>query len=432
MPELFVGMRGNRRMAFRSSNTALLDQVSVLWRRTQTFFGFAVIAFLLTACGGDTGNRSSIPTPGGYGVGGVDAPNEGDFVRPAHMEGREPVRVAMLLPLTGQNRAAQKVAKSILDAAQLAIFDASDRNLLLMPKDTMGTPDGAEAAARSAIKEGAEIILGPLFSESVVSVVPVAQAANIPIVAFSTDRNVSGPGTYLLSFLPEQEVERITDFAVLSGHTQFAAMIPSTLYGDRVLRSFHESVSQRYGSVVQTERYTQSVDAMFEPAKRLAQIKNYQAVLLPEGGTHLRGLAPLLPYFDVDPRKVKFLGTGLWDDPTIGREPTLIGGWFAAPPPASRKSFAERFESTYGRKPPRIASLGYDAVGLSAVLARQPQGYRFTNESLTNPNGFNGVDGIFRFHADGSTERGLAVIEVAEDGFKVVSPAPTTFEAATF
>jgi hypothetical protein len=181
------------------------------------------------------------------------------------------------------------------------------------------------------------------------------------------------------------------------------------------------------------ERYSQSVDAMFEPARRLAQIPDFQAVLLPEGGTNLRGLAPLLPYFDVDPRVVKFLGTGLWDDRDVGREPTLVGGWFAAPPPDARAAFAERFNASFGRNPPRIASLGYDAVGLAAVLARsgRVEG-RFSEDALTNPNGFTGIDGIFRFMPDGSTERGLAVIEVKQDGFEVISPAPSTFQRSSF
>ena len=47
-----------------------------------------------------------------------------------------------------------------------------------------------------------------------------------------------------------------------------------------------------------------------------------------------------------------------------------------------------------------------------------------------DPNGFAGVNGIFRFNADGTSERGLAVLEVQPDGFHVVSPAPKTFQPA--
>ncbi len=388
-------------------------------------------AFVAACGGGGTGPQRGPDY--GRGPTGDGQVSEDGALRPHHMSGREPIRVAMLLPLSAPTKDAQDVAQALLDAAQLAIFDASNPSLLLIPKDTQGSDAGAKAAARQAIDEGAEIILGPLFSSSVAAVTPVATKRGVPVVAFSTDRDVARPGVYLLSFLPEYEVDRITQYAVVSGYSRFAAMIPQTAYGQRVLNAFEQSVVGSAAYLIQTEQYFQSVDAMFEPARRLAAINDFDAVLLPEGGTNLRGLAPLLPYFDVDPREVKFLGTGLWDDPTLGREPSLVGGWFAAPPPQARTAFAERFESAFGRMPPRIASLGYDSVGLAAALAGQLDSTdRFSEAALTNPNGFTGVDGIFRFLPDGSTERGLAVIEVTPRGFSVIDPAPTTFEQPAF
>ncbi len=392
--------------------------------------GALAIGALLVGCGSpgpsDGPDFSRAPQ-------GEEIQRDDGVLKPHHMAGRDPIRVAMLLPLSAAAKDAQNVAQSLLDAAQLAIFDASNPNLLLIPKDTQGTESGAKAAAEQAIEEGAEIILGPLFSTSVAAVTPVAASYGVPVVAFSTDRDVSRPGVYLLSFLPEYEVERITQYAVVNGYSRFAAMIPQTAYGQRVLDAYEQSVTGSAAFLTSTEQYYQSVDAMFEPARRLAAINDFDAVLLPEGGTNLRGLAPLLPYFDVDPRQVKFLGTGLWDDPTLGREPSLVGGWFAAPPPRARTAFSERFESAFGRKPPRIASLGYDSVGLAAALAGQLDATdRFSEAALTNPNGFTGVDGIFRFLPDGSTERGLAVIEVTANGFRVIDEAPNTFEQPAF
>ncbi len=410
----------------------MMSSLNTKWSAAVKTAALSVLfAMVLAACGGPSGPQRG-PDYGRLPP-SEEIPGEDGTLTPHHMGGRDPVRIAMLLPLTAPSKDAQNVAQALLDAAQLAVFDASNPNLLLIPKDTQGSESGARAAAEQAIEEGAEIILGPLFSTSVAAVTPVATSRGVPVVAFSTDREVARPGVYLLSFLPEYEVERITEFAVVSGYSRFAAMIPQTAYGQRVLSAFEQSVIDRAAFLIQTEQYYQSVDAMFEPARRLAAINDFDAVLLPEGGTNLRGLAPLLPYFDVDPRQVKFLGTGLWDDPTLGREPSLVGGWFAAPPPQARTAFADRFQASFGRKPPRIASLGYDSVGLAAALSIQLDSTdRFSEAALTNPNGFTGVDGIFRFLPDGSTERGLAVIEVTADGFKVIDPAPQTFEREAF
>jgi hypothetical protein len=170
----------------------------------------------------------------------------------------------------------------------------------------------------------------------------------------------------------------------------------------------------------------------------------FDALVLPAGGNEVRELAPLLAFYDVDPGRVKLLGTWLWDDPSLGREPTMVGAWFAAPPPESRTAFVDRFAKLYGRQPSRLATLGYDAVALAAVLARRtenvtvvagatptetstPSPTPYSIEALTSVNGFAGMDGIFRLLPDGRTERGLAVLEIRRDGIAVVDPAPQSF-----
>ena len=98
---------------------------------------------------------------------------------------------------------------------------------------------------------------------------------------------------------------------------------------------------------------------------------DFQAVVLPEGGKRLLSVAPLLAYFDVDPREVRFLGTASWEDLKPGSEPSLRGGWFTAPSPELWLSFRTRYQETFGAEPPRLASLAYDATALAAVLARR-------------------------------------------------------------
>ena len=153
----------------------------------------------------------------------------------------------------------------------------------------------------------------------------------------------------------------------------------------------------------------------------------YDAVFMPEGGLALRNLAPLLPYFDIDPRRVKFIGTGLWDDPTLSQEPPLHGGWYAAAPNKNWSGFAARYEKTYDAAPPRLASMAYDAVSLAARLAAFATEAPFRTELLTDPNGFNGIDGIFRLKPGGLNERGLAVQEVTRAQSREISRPPASF-----
>ena len=154
---------------------------------------------------------------------------------------------------------------------------------------------------------------------------------------------------------------------------------------------------------------------------------SFDSVMIAEGGEHLRAIAPLLPYYDVDTRKIQVLGTSLWDDPALGTEPSVVGGWFAAPDPTQRAAFVSRFKALTGHPPHGFAGLGYDAAALAAVLARGPTGPDFSVAALTAEQGFAGVNGIFRFLPDGLSEHGLAVLEMERNQFKVLDPAPTAF-----
>jgi ABC-type branched-subunit amino acid transport system substrate-binding protein len=151
-------------------------------------------------------------------------------------------------------------------------------------------------------------------------------------------------------------------------------------------------------------------------------------VLIAQGGVVLRAIAPTLASDGMTPDKAKYLGTGVWLDETIGKEPMMDGGWFAAPAPGSDAAFVTKYKNNFGDAPPKLAALAYDAVSLVAALSDGKPYERFTQAALTNPNGFTGVDGIFRFTTEGGAERGLAILGVTPDGFTVVAPAPATFQ----
>ena len=155
------------------------------------------------------------------------------------------------------------------------------------------------------------------------------------------------------------------------------------------------------------------------------------AVLVPVAPPRLSAALAALAAAGIDNKSAQFLGTGVWDVPTIGSDAMARGAWYAAPDPARRADFERRFLATYGRPPNRLATLAYDGVALAANLARLKPGGDFSAEAITNPNGWSGVDGIFRFLPDGRSERALAVIEVQSGHNAVVSPAPTTFTRPT-
>jgi branched-chain amino acid transport system substrate-binding protein len=342
-----------------------------------------------------------------------------------------PARVALLLPFSSPSAENRALAEALEKSAELALLDSKNANLLLMPRDDGGTPEKAAAAAEKAIDDGAEIIIGPLFAQAVTAVAPIARAHHVPVIGLSSDRSVGGDGVYLLSFQPETEVNRIVAYAASHGHTSFAALVPRSAYGEKVEEAFRNAVMRVGGAVAAIEDFDERPELVGEPARMTAR-SGADAILIGEGGSVLQAIGPALALAGANNRNVKFLGTGLWDDPSIEKEPMLASGWFAGPPPDAFGVFAAHFKSVYNAAPPRIATLAYDAVSLAALLSHGRPYDRFTAAALTDPNGFAGVDGIFRFRDDGSAERGLAILQVTPDGFDVVDPAPKEFPAAGY
>jgi len=338
-----------------------------------------------------------------------------------------PVRVGIILPFSNGSPATRALAASMMNAAEMALFDSGNHNLVLISADEGGGGSEAAEAARQLLAKGVEIILGPLFSHSVTAVAPLARDRGVPVIAFSTDRSVAGNGVYLLSFQPENEVKRIITYAASQGHANFAGLVPQNAYGDHIAAAFNANVAAAAGRVADLERFDPATGDVVAPAQRIAAATP-DALLVAQGGQLLRNIAPTLAYDALDNTHVKLLGTGVWDDPSILHEPALVGGWFAAPQPEADDSFDTRYQTIFGSKPPRLTTLTYDAVSLAALLSPGQPYHRFTPQALTDPNGFSGITGIFRFDANGDCERGLAVLGVGEDGFTVVSPAPTTFQ----
>jgi ABC-type branched-subunit amino acid transport system substrate-binding protein len=351
---------------------------------------------------------------------------EPGFLRlPNTPSGKNPVRVGLLLPFSNGSSQTRYLATAMMKAAQLALFDANNPDLMLISADEGSTPESAANGVRSLLSQGAEVIVGPLFSASVSAVAPIAHDRAVPVIAFSTDVKTAGNGVYLLSFQPENEVRRTVSYAIQTGHKNFAALVPATAYGNHIADAVKADVAAMGGQVTDIERLGSTDQAT---ALHNIAASNPDVLIVAAGGNTLRELAPALAESGIDRSKIKLMGTGLWDDPSIQRETALEGGWFAAPAPDADSSFNTKYKAAYGASPPQLASLAYDAVSLVALLSQGTPYHRFTDSALTDPNGFAGVQGILRFDPDGTSERGLAILAVEPDGFRVVDPSPRTFE----
>lgn len=336
------------------------------------------------------------------------------------------LRVGLLLPLSGSNAA---LGEAMQRAAQMAVFDTGTQ-VVLLPRDSGESASAAGQAAQAVIAQGANIILGPLFSKAVSPVAQQARTAGINVVSFSTDTAQAGGNVFLLSVLQQQAIDRIVGYGVNHGMRRYAFLAPNTQYGQLMSRAMTEAAAKYGAEVPVVELYDGKLSDP-TPLQQKLQSTPVDAVLVADVGSRLGVVAPMLGYSGVT---AKLMGTGQWDDPSVNRQSYLAGAWYAAPDPSRRADFESRYAQQFGGPPPRLATLAYDAVALTAALANQPAGggNPFTTAALEDPNGFVGIDGIFRFGPNGLVQRGLAVLEAQPSGSTVLEAAPDSFSGAAF
>ncbi len=339
------------------------------------------------------------------------------------------VRVALLLPTSATGNAGT-TARAFRNAADLALRDFPQAGIQVVVHDTGGTAEGARQATSVALREGAELILGPLFSSSVKAMAPQARRAGVPVVAFSSDPSAASPGVYLLSFTPGNDIRRIIAYSAAQGRRSFAGLLPNIAQGAIAEAAFRETATRVGGRIVAIERYELDQQDIRTKATTIAGLADQiDALLIADAGDAVPLIGDIVANAsaNVSQQKVKLLGNGQWDDQRVLNDANLRGGWFAGPDNSGFSAFAGRYSSAFGGQPPRQATLAYDATVLAVGLVRQFGAERFSRSVLTNPNGFSGVDGVFRFRSNGITERQLAVYEVTGSGARVVDPAPRSF-----
>lgn len=380
------------------------------WQQMMRVLGALAFAGMLAAC-------QLVPKTGGPETQAPpDRPQE-TTVQPGLPTDTDRHRVALLVPQTGANA---DVGTSIANAVTLALLDSRTERVRITTYDTTL---GAAAAARQAVADGNKLILGPLLSENVTAVAPIARAANVPVLSFSNDSSVAGNGVFIMGFVPGQSVERVVSYARAKGHQTFGALVPKNIYGERSLAAFRAAVAQAGGTIAAVESYDRTATALSGAARRIANTPGIDAVLIADVGGNAIRAVPVIKAAG----SPQILGTELWNtDAALGSSPVMRGAWFASVSDGLYGQLAGKYRSRYGKAPYRLSSLGYDSVLLTVRIARDwKPGTKFPVSQLMAKDGFGGIDGIFRFSNRGIAERALEVSEVGAGGFRVVDAAPT-------
>lgn len=349
----------------------------------------------------------------------------------------EPVPVALLVPSGSGEATDDVIAQGLENAARMAIADLGGVKIDLRVYSTAANPDQAAAQASKAVGDGARIVLGPFYALEAAKAGAAVAGSGVPVVSFSNNPAVAGGNVFILGQTFDSTARRLASYAVSQGKTRIMIVSDETPAGQAGNDAIEQAISASGGQVAATGSYPFSQNGIVQAVSSIAasaKSSNAQAVFLTaDTGGALPLLTQLLMENGIDPASTQYIGLTRWDIPTANlSQPGVQGGWFALPDPNLAQAFLTRYQSTYGAAPHATAGLAYDGIAAVGALVKQGGLAQISAQGLTQPQGFVGVGGIFRFAGNGTNQRGLAVAQIVNNQVQLIDPAPQAFGGAGY
>ena len=358
------------------------------------------------------------------------------FVLPPKVAGT--TRIALLIPVSGPHAA---LGAELQKGAELALFSVRNPKVELLVFDTHG--DGPDVAASQAVVAGADIVVGPLFSDAVVSARKIVRQANIPMLALSNNLKIADSGSWLLGYVPEQQVDVILGHALTAGGNRVGIIAEDAPFGQTLARHAVDRLAQ-FGlrpvdsltltsSMLADEDQLRSAIRTFtgyqppaadETAPAFADLPpaRFDALLFAGSADFALRTAPVLAYYDADPERVLYLGNAQWNQQRILTEPSLQGGVFVSRPTGRDDAFNRLWSDIWRSRPGVLARLSFDAMAMATVLTGQQR--QLWQAALESESGFSGFSGAYRLLPGGGNQRAFELRRIENGVSAMLQPAP--------
>ena len=347
----------------------------------------------------------------------------------------KPVPVALLVPQSSDGTA--QIAADLENAARLAAAQLDDLEIDLRVYDTAGDATVAASVAQQAVDDGAKIIIGPLYAEAANAAGTAVADDGVNVLSFSNNTTIAGGNVFVLGKTFDNTAHRIVSFAAEQGKERAMVIHSDRIDGQMGLNAFQGAAADTSLRIVSAQSFELTQESVVNTVPLIrasAEIEDVDTLFLTSSSAGaLPLLAQLLPEAGLDSANVQYAGLTRWDIPPQTLELSgLQGGWFAVPDLTRTENFSTQFQEQFGNRPHQLASLAFDGIAAIGALAQAGFDDILTREALTQPSGFQGVDGIFRLKDDGTNERGLAIATVQDKQVLIIDPAPRSFAITGF
>lgn len=341
------------------------------------------------------------------------------------MQTEDSLKVGVLLPLSGS---AKSIGQGMQNAMFMALDDLQNDKLLLSFYDTKSTEEGAVEAIKKASEDEVKLILGPLISKSVEAISPIALSENIPVVSFTTSPQVLQRGIYSIGLLNGEQIERAVSYAQSQNKSRLVLLVPDNSNGLNILKSVMMSVKDKNISLVKVGFYDQSSVDFSALINGLSEEKDFDTVLIADGGNRLKSMASMFAYNDLMYPDILFIGTSAWDNTNLSKETILYHGVYPMVSKSYGTYFTDKYKKTFNEQPINVYSVAYDSVLLASVLSGKQ--HQNIEEALTSKNGFIGVNGYFKILPTGQSRHSLEMYEITSNGPRVISKGDKNIDYA--
>jgi|LauGreSBDMM110SN_4_FD.fasta_scaffold13300_3 ABC-type branched-subunit amino acid transport system substrate-binding protein len=365
---------------------------------------------------------------------------------------KQKIKVGLFLPFSGKNK---ELGWNLFNAATLSLFDNDENNNIeLVLIDSGDSANEATKAFKEILNQEIKIVIGPVFSPLVEAIEKDVKENNIVVISLSNNQKLIGKttnksGIFLAGIMPENQIEKIVSYAVNQDKSSFSIIAPNNQYGLTITNLLKTISKKKDGTFITSELYDSNAQDFNKLAERV--VKSFRApshlaegggnkpkaalkesdriyskiIVIPESGKVLSKIVEAIKQQNPDEREFQIVGTSQWDDISTFNDPNLVGAWFSAPESQKFRIFEKSYYQTFNKYPPRISSIVYDSVAVIASLVEKRKDMRievgdFTAYSIWPKNGFEGIDGLFRFLPNGLVQRNLAILEVKRDRFETI------------
>ena len=403
-----------------------------------------VFALLLISCDPNLAKQHSKPIQKkaikASPINNISAPNNQNELKIIQKK----VKIAALLPLSGKNK---ELGTALFNSITLSLFENDKNNdIELVVLDS----DDLKKAAIEVASQNITIIIGPIFSVDVEAFLSLVKDKNISLLSLSNNQELSGKkGVFLMGFLPEQQIERASSYAISEGKDNFAIIAPNNQYGQKLSAILKNTVKRKDGNFISGELYSDSTRDLERAVSKVlssyilapyAKNKNpakevnkfyANTIFIPEAGTALSKIISLIHKYNVGDREIQLIGSSNWDDASTLNNPSLDGGWLASPAPEKYHDFEKRYYQIYNKFPPRVSSISYDAAIAVIEFIKKSGKRELSAEDFINyqspKNGFIGLDGLFRFLPNGIVQRNFAILKIRGGKFEMIDSPSSMF-----